>query len=263
MKVSVIMGVYNDEKTVGRAIDSIIRQTFKDWIFIICDDGSTDGTSLVLEKYKNVFPDKFVILQNKKNRGLTYTLNHCLEYVNSEYVARMDADDISLPERLQIELEFLESHQDYSFVSCGVERFDETGVWSSSLDFDEDPSVNEFYYSSVFTHPTVMIRKSALDEVKGYHEVWYTTRCEDYDLWMRLYAKGFRGYRIKKILFQYYEGKNSFPKRKYKFRIGEAVTRAKGYKALKMYPKGAIYVLKPLIAGLIPRTVVKKLHRSN
>ena len=151
-------------------------------------------------------------------------------------------------------------HPEIAFVGCSIERFDENGVWKRSV--AEGPQVKEvFYKSSGFVHPTTMIRREALEVVSGYREAWYTNRCEDYDLWMRMYAKGFVGYNIPIILFQYYQGKNSFPKRKYKYRFGEAVTRAKGYSALGMYPKGIVYVVKPLIAGLLPSTLVKRLHK--
>ena len=258
-RVTVIMGAYNVEKTIARAIDSILSQSYTDWIFIICDDGSDDETFNLLKKYKSKYPDKFIILRNKHNRGLTYTLNHCLRYVRSEYVARMDADDISLPDRFERQVRFLDTHKTYGFVGCAIERFDENGVWKQCREV-ERPEAQVFYKSSGFVHPTVMMRKSALDLVNGYREAWFTNRCEDYDLWMRMYAKGIKGYNIPEVLFQYYEGKDSFPKRKYKYRLGEAVMRAVGYSNLKLYPKGAIYVFKPLIAGLIPVSIIKRLH---
>ena len=261
MKISVIMGAYNVENTVSNAIDSIINQTFDDWIFIICDDGSSDKTFKILYDYKTKYPEKFVILRNGVNRGLTFTLNRCLEHANSDYIARMDADDISLPERFMKQVEFLDKHPEYAFVGCAIERFDESGVWKKGCIINPTPSKECFYHSSGFVHPTIMIRSQALQDVDGYREAWFTNRCEDYDLWMRLYAKGYQGYNINEILFQYYEGKDSFPKRKYKYRIGEAVTRAKGYLSLSMYPKGFIYIFKPLVSGLLPNKVVISLHK--
>ena len=261
MRVAIIMGAYNVENTVAKAIESIIKQTFKDWVFIICDDGSKDQTFDILNEYKNKYPNKFIILKNEHNKGLTYTLNYCLQYVNTEYVARMDADDLSLPNRLATQIRFLDLHPEYAFVGCAVERFDDNGVWKK-CSVIEKPEKSVFYISTGFTHPTVVIRKSVLDAVDNYNDVWYTNRCEDYDLWMRIYAKGLKGYNIPEILFQYYEGKDSFPKRKYKYRICEAVMRAKGYALLKMYPKGLIYIFKPLIAGLLPSALVKFLHSN-
>ncbi len=261
MKIAVIMGAYNVEKTVARSIDSILKQSYEEWIFIICDDGSTDGTIHILNSYKEKYPEKFIILSNEKNRGLTYSLNHCLQYADTEFVARMDADDISLPGRFEAEVDFLSSNEEYAFVGCAVERFDEDGVWKK-CGVIEKPDSKVFYNTTGFTHPTILIRRKALEAVNNYNDVWYTNRCEDYDLWMRLYAAGYKGYNLKEILFQYYEGKDSFPKRKYRYRFGEAVMRAKGYAALGLYPKGLIFVLKPLVAGLLPSTIVKKIHKK-
>lgn len=261
MRVSIIMGVYNVENTIERAIDSILKQTYKDWIFIICDDGSSDNTISILKQYKIRFPEKFKIIRNKKNRGLTYSLNHCLKYVSTEYIARMDADDVSLPERLKTQVEFLDENKEYAFVGSAIERFDENGVWKKCYLVEGSPSKNVFLFSSGFVHPTIMIRKSALDSVHNYNDKWYTNRCEDYDLWMRLYAQGYKGYNINTILFQYYEGKDSFPKRKYRYRICESVMRAKGYAALGLYPKGGVYVLKPLIVGAFPSFFIKWIHK--
>lgn len=260
MRVSVIMGAYNAEKTISRAIDSILNQSYSDWIFIICDDGSKDGTYKVLTDYKKRFPNKFVILKNEPNKGLTHSLNKCLKYATSEYVARMDADDVSLPNRFERQIAFLDNNPEYAFVGTAIERFDEDGVWSKTDNINIEPSKEHFYKSSGFVHPSVVIRKAALDSVGYYREAWFTNRCEDYDLWMRLYANGYKGYNLKDVLFQYYEGKESFPKRKYKYRICEAVTRAKGYAALKMYPKGLIYIMKPLVSGFIPPVVIKYIH---
>lgn len=260
-RVSVIMGAYNVEKTLRASIDSILNQTYNDWVFIICDDGSSDRTYEILLDYKKKYPDKFIILKNKRNRGLTYTLNHCLRYVRTEYVARMDADDISLPNRLFKQVLFLDNNSKYGLVGCATERFDENGVWKKCKTIKK-PKPQTFYHSSGFVHPTILMRKSVLDLVNGYREAWFTNRCEDYDLWMRMYAKGIRGYNLSEILFQYYEGKDSFPKRKYKYRIGEAVMRAKGYAMLHLYPKGLIYVFKPLIIGLLPSSFVKNKHKK-
>lgn len=255
-KVSVIMGTYNSEKTLSRAIDSILSQSFQDWIFIICDDGSTDNSLAILNQYKLDYPDKFLVLANKRNKGLAYSLNNCLKYADSEYIARMDADDISLPDRFLVQVGFLNEHPEVSFVGTAIDKFDETGVWTTTY-FDNSIGKKQFLYSTGFVHPSVMIRKKALDDVNGYRDTWYTKRCEDYDLWMRLYESGFYGINLNSVLFQYYEGKDSFPKRKYRYRICEAITRAKGFALLDLYPLGLIFVLKPLIVGLLPNRLIR------
>jgi len=106
-KVTVLMPVYNGEKYLNEAIDSILGQTFKDFKFLIINDGSTDGTADILKSYKD---SRIKVTNNEKNIGLTKSLNKGLKMAKSEYIARMDADDISLPTRLQKQVEFMDSH---------------------------------------------------------------------------------------------------------------------------------------------------------
>lgn len=260
-RVSIIMGVYNSERTLAKCLDSIITQTYEDWYFIICDDGSSDGSWTVLNEYKRLYPHKFFLIRNKENKGLTYSLNMCLNYVNSDYVARMDSDDESLPKRLQYQINFLDTHAGFDFVGCCANKFDETGIWGEFL-LKEFPNAKDLLWNSPFIHPTIVIRTDVLNAVHGYRDVWYTKRCEDYDLWLRLYAKGIKGCNIPVKLFNYYEGKNSFVKRKYSYRINEAITRMIGFWKLKLFPLGLPYIVKPLIVGVIPNSVLKRLKKQ-
>ena len=118
--ISVIMATYNCEKSVSDSIESIIKQTYTNWEFIICDDCSTDGTYQILQKYKNEYPDKFVIIKNKQNSKLSFSLNHCLKYAQGKYIARMDGDDRAVPERLKKQIEFLNSHKEYQLVGSAM-----------------------------------------------------------------------------------------------------------------------------------------------
>ena len=106
-KISVIMGVYNCESTLERAIESIVNQTYGNWELIMCDDGSTDQTYDVAKRYQERYPQKIKLLRNDRNMKLAFALNRCLAEVSGELVARMDADDRSCPERLQRQVCFL------------------------------------------------------------------------------------------------------------------------------------------------------------
>ena len=125
-KISVIIACYNCAGTLRKAIDSILAQTYTDWIMICCDDGSTDQTLEILNEYKRAYPDKFLIIRNRGNRKLPYSLNHCLKYVKTELVARMDGDDWSLPERFEKQVAFLKQHPEYDLVGTGVAVSDGT-----------------------------------------------------------------------------------------------------------------------------------------
>ena len=98
-KISVIMGIYNCAETLDEAVNSILGQTETNWELIMCDDGSTDNTYVIAEKYVQQYPNKIVLIRNDKNRGLNYTLNRCLKKAKGKYIARMDGDDLSLSER--------------------------------------------------------------------------------------------------------------------------------------------------------------------
>ena len=121
-KVSVIMPCFNVEKYIGEAIESVLNQTFKDFEFIIINDGSTDDTAEIAKRYAK--QDKRInLIDNKENRGFIARLNDCLDIACGEYVAKMDSDDISLPERLQKQVEFLDANPDIGMVGCGYKKF--------------------------------------------------------------------------------------------------------------------------------------------
>ena len=124
--VSIIMGVYNEEKNLQTCIDSIINQTYDNWEFIICDDCSTDGSVRVLEEYRNK-DSRITVLKNENNSRLAQTLNNCLKVAKGEFIARMDADDISLPDRIQKQVVFLIENPGIDCVGTGRIMFDESG----------------------------------------------------------------------------------------------------------------------------------------
>lgn len=127
--ISVIMGIYNCGDTLSEAIECIVNQTFSDWELIMCDDGSNDDTYEIAISYKEKYPEKIIVLQNEKNRGLNYTLNKCLKQAKGKYIARMDGDDRCDKERFAIEINVLEKEPEISMFSTDMEFFDESGVW--------------------------------------------------------------------------------------------------------------------------------------
>lgn len=122
------MGVYNAEKTIKRCIDSILNQTYENWEFIICNDGSSDGTLNILNEYQKT-DSRIKVISNKSNKKLAVSLNRCLKYAKGKYIARMDADDESLPQRLEVEVDFLERHEQVDLVGCNRIIFDEQGEY--------------------------------------------------------------------------------------------------------------------------------------
>ena len=262
-KVSVIMGIYNtnNKVMVKKAIDSIINQSFSDFEFIICDDGSSDNTYEIVKEI--ISSDKrCILIKNNRNMGLAYSLNNCLKITKGEYIARMDADDISMLDRFEKQVKFLDNNPQYAIVGGNAELFNEKGTYSERV-MKEYPTKEDLLFGTIFIHPSIMMRKDVLLKLNGYRAVKETSRCEDYDLWLRLYTYGYKGYNIQENIYKFREDINAFKRRKYKYRIDEAKVRYKGFKNLKLFPKGYIYVIKPLIVGLIPQKVLSILRGEN
>ena len=182
-KVSVLMAVYNGQAYVREAIDSILDQTFTDFEFLIVDDGSTDETTAILETYSD---SRIKRLRNAKNIGLTKSLNIGLNEACGEFVARMDADDASLPTRLEMQLECLESDLDLGVVGSEMDVIGDRGVRVGGFG---GPLVHgmivwRLLFERPLAHPTVMMRRSAVTAVGGYNEEF--TVAQDYELWTRL-----------------------------------------------------------------------------
>lgn len=261
-RVSIIMGIYNNSKTLGEAIDSILEQSFTDWRLIMCDDGSIDDTYAIAEAYKNKHSDKILLIKNDKNMGLNYTLNHCLKHVDTEYVARMDGDDISLPERFQKEVDFLDSHPEYAIVSTPMIYFDEDGEFRSGVGKGE-PDVNRIARGTPFCHAPCMVRREAYDAVGGYDVSDYRLRVEDWDLWVRMYAAGFKGYNLKEPLYKMRDDRNAYSRRKFKYRLNESRVIVSAIKKLRLSKSNYIWVLRPIVAGLAPKCIYEFIHKRN
>lgn len=259
-KVSVIMGVYNTGKKeiLEKAINSILNQTFKDFEFIICDDGSTDDTlKLIQEICKN--DNRVIIIKNEKNMGLAYTLNKCLEIAKGEYIARMDADDESLLNRFEKQVEILEQNSDIGVVNCNINVFDNEGIYGERI-YNENITKKDFLLNNPIVHPAVMVRKKAYDLVKNYRDINITYRNEDYDLFMRMQINNIKMYTIQDKLFNFREDKNSYGRRKYRYRINEYKVKLENFKKMGFIPKYYLYCLKPLIVGIIPIKMLKKIR---
>lgn len=258
--ISVIMGIYNCEKTVSDAIDSILNQTYQNFEFIICDDGSTDATFEIVEKYVNDYPDQIILIRNDRNRGLNYTLNHCLKFARGKYVARMDGDDQSLPTRFEEEVKYLENHSDISILGASLKAFDDRGIWGTHV-FKEYPTAKDFLHGSPFSHSVCMVRRDAYVAVKGYSESSKLMRVEDYHLWVKMYSKGYKGANLQKELYLYRDDRDSYKKRKFRYRINEAYVILLSIKLLDLPLWSFVYAFRPIIVGLLPSTIYELLHK--
>lgn len=259
--ISVLMGIYNEKKeNAMQAIDSILCQTFQDFEFLICDDGSDEDNYQWLVSYCKK-DARIRLLRSEKNRGLSAALNRCLRHSSGRFLARMDADDISMPRRLEIQASFLKKHEKYALVGSYVQMMDAHGVWGERR-VETQPSASSFLWTSPFVHPSVMFRREVLVKLHGYCEAPWAVRVEDYELFMRLYAAGYAGYNLPKALLQYREDRDAYGRRKYRYRIHEAFVRWKGFKELGILKGNRRYVCKPLVAGSVPPKIMQMLRKS-
>ena len=260
--ISIISGIYNCADTLPEAIESILAQTVTDWEWILCDDASRDDTYAVAKAYAEKYPEQFVVLQNQQNMGLNYTLNKCLEHARGQYIARMDGDDVCLPERFEIELAALEGEPEISIVSTDMAYFDETGIWGL-ISHPAYPENRDFLHESPFCHAPCMVRKEAYAAVNGYSVDEKLLRVEDYHLWIKMFAKGFRGRNIHMELYRMRDDRNAYNRRKFRFRVNEAYVRLLAVKELKLPLYTAMYALRPIILGLLPQKLYDILHKRN
>lgn len=185
--ISVAMSVYNGERFLDAAIESIRAQTFADFEFLILDDGSQDSSRAIISRHAD--DDPRIKPTMRENRGLVASLNQLLDIAKAPLVARMDADDISLPDRFARQVKFLADHPDHGVV----------GTWTIDIDEQdrafvvgapEHPSTHEELLTHIanggplLAHPSVMFRRDIVLAAGGYHAAF--RHCEDYDLWLRL-----------------------------------------------------------------------------
>ena len=235
-KISIIMAVFNGEATLRESIDSILAQTYENWEFVICDDASTDHTQEILEEYKQRYPEKFILIANQENMRLAFSLNRCLEYATGEYVARMDSDDISSPDRLEKECRFLADHPEIDLVGSAMRRFSEE---NGLADVESKPQIVDRYYlrkSVPFNHATILTYRRVYEALNGYTVEKRTARCEDYDLWFRFFDKGFQGRNLQEPLYFVREDKNAIRRRTFRSRWERFQTAVVGFDLLG-FPK--------------------------
>lgn len=183
--VSVVMPVYNGEKYLAEAVESILNQTFRDFEFIIIDDGSTDGTAQILEQYGR--GDSRIRICHQENAGVVAACNRGIGLARGKYIARMDADDIALRHRFQAQVGFLESNPDVALVGSAISFIDAEGRGHGQIMRypTSDSAIRRIlYYGNCFAHPSIMMRRQAVSAVGGYREC--CSPAEDYDLWLRL-----------------------------------------------------------------------------
>ena len=198
--MTVLTSVHNDLRYLPQAVDSILRQSFEDFEFLILDDASTDGA----RDYLAALTDPRVrLVRNECNLGLTRSLNRGLDLARGTYIARMDADDVAMPERLARQVQFLEAHPDVGIVGSSRVLIDEAGETIAHAPAAEtDARIRwKCLLGNPFAHPAVMIRRDVLERHALRYDERYRT-AQDYELWTRLLAVT-KGHNLREPLIQY------------------------------------------------------------
>lgn len=189
-KVSVLMPVYNAERYLATAVQSILDQSFADVELILIDDGSSDNSLAILRGFER--HDPRVRLISRPNTGYVIALNEMIELATGQYLARMDSDDIALPDRLEKQVRFLDANSECVAVGSDVLLIDEDGdtltTWEFERTSDEIDKLHMQGHGPRLVHPAAMIRAAAMRTVGGYRVDMETA--EDMDLWLRLAEVG-------------------------------------------------------------------------
>jgi hypothetical protein len=199
--VSVVMSVFNGERFLREAVESILDQRYREFEFIIIDDGSTDRSASILDHYQN--NDARVKVYHERHAGLTKSLNQGCALAQGRYIARMDADDVASNDRLLWQVNFMESHPEIAVLGAAVEWIDENGKSLEAHRYScEDREIKVALHSGccAIWHPTVLLRREAFVLAGGYRSV--VAHAEDYDLWLRI-AERFQFANLEAVVLKY------------------------------------------------------------
>ena len=213
--ISIIMPFYNAAPFLAEAVKSMLEQTFSNYEFIIINDGSTDESEKIIQS----FSDKRIkYILNPENKGLVYSLNIGLESAQGLLIARMDGDDISLPDRLERQFEYLRMHPDADLVATQVQLINEngqhTGFWKEDRENNSPELIREFLaINNCIAHPTILAKADIIKKL-GYRAS--QGQAEDYDLWLRWISAGKTIHKLNEVLVKHRILPNSFTRNRQK-----------------------------------------------
>ena len=248
------MSAYNSEHFLDQALESIMNQSNKEFEFILFDDASTDATKKIIQKFA-LQDSRIIPVYNEVNKGLTVNLNKAISLSKGEYIARMDADDIALPTRLEKQVKFLDSHRDIDLVGSAAIDIDESGI---KIQLRKSPKTHDEIIALLpkanpLTHSTVMFRKDQFAKIDFYNESYRTT--QDYEMWFRAVGHGLKFHNLEEVLLHYRMDKNYHKRKSFKYRLYDCKLRLQGFKHLNLPFYKYYYAMIPIILGLVPESI--------
>lgn len=258
-RISAIMSVKNGANDLPRSVESILNQTFDDFEFIICDDGSTDSTLSVLQEYAEK-DNRIKVLHNDTSMGLAFSLNKCIEDASCNILARQDADDASCLNRFEVQYPFVVNHPEYAIVGTCYYKVSATGEINKQQTM-ECPTARDQVKGGKFMHPSWMMRKDMIAKVGYYTVNKYTIRSQDYHLVMKVLGAGMKLYNMQDYLYYYTMDDNMIKRvRNWKRVPGTMWIFWDAYRRNKFPFWCYIYVLKPVVVHLIPWFIMKRYY---
>ena len=206
--ISVVMPVYNAVGYLYDAIESVLKQSFKNFELLLIDDGSTDHSKDIIHQFED---ERIILIKNEINQGLIFSLNKAIGLARGKYIARMDADDLCLPFRLQEQFTYLENNPNISVLAGYIDFINEYGAPKGLWPMDRKANTPALIRKAMITacciaHPSIMARTAILQQ---YPFAQQQKAIEDYDLWLRILADGYEIDKLQKSILQYRVHENS------------------------------------------------------
>ena len=248
--ITVLMSVYNDAAYLQEAIESILNQTFTDFEFIIFDDASTDGSSDILQQYA-LQDSRIKLITNQTNRGLGFNLAQGIKIARSPWIARMDADDIALPNRLELQLNYVQAHPDVAIVGgCAID-IDSNGQFVSDRKVPlTHQQIRKLIWTNPFIHGTVLLNKAAITKVGSYSSK--LAKRQDYDLWFRCAKADLKFANLPQPLIKYRFTDNTLQRNNWKVALVHVRIGWLGCWQVKASPFAYVAITKQLVIVLLP-----------
>ena len=253
------MGIYNCAPTLQEALDSLYAQTYQDFEIIMCDDGSKDNTYQLAFENRQKHPN-IVLLRNPQNMGLNMTLNKCLAVAKGEYIARMDGDDLCDNTRFEKQIRFLDEHKEYAVVSTPMIYFDETGEFKRGKGHGE-VTKKSFVHGSPICHAPSMFRAAVINSVGGYSVGDRLLRVEDYHLWFKVFAAGYKLYMLDECLYSMRDDRNAKTRRTWNGRLNQMYVMRIGFRMIGLPWYYQIFTLRPIFAYIAPLWLYNIVHK--
>lgn len=251
------MSVYNTEKYLEEAIKSILNQTFEDFEFIIIDDMSNDTSPKILKKFSEK-DDRIRVIYNKERIGLARTLNNGIKEADGKYIARMDADDVSHPERFQKQIEFLEQNEDIYILGTWAHWINENGEIIKEARFPITINGTDLYKTGAALHPSIMIRKKLFDEKGLLYNAAYDIGLE-FELYMRTLKNGFKIGNIPEYLLFYRINKEGMTSTHLKKTQLNQFKIKMTYLPYFLNFRNTMYTLRSLAGYILPAPLLRKM----